>query len=87
MRGATMPEEKLSDLQPGPASQRSRWELRTLLIVVVAVIVIGGIYVALFGSPTRNRAAVDSGNSRVGGMGQPSRPTVPTNRPVTTPGR
>lgn len=49
-----------SDLAPGPETRRAKFEIRTVLAIVVLLIVVGGLYVFLFGSPTRNRTAVDS---------------------------
>jgi hypothetical protein len=35
-------------------------EIRTMIFIVLAVMILGGIWVAVNGSPTRNRAAIDS---------------------------
>jgi hypothetical protein len=51
------------DLAPGREGERSKLEIRTILIVVVALIVLGAGYSLLFGSPTRNRAVADSPNT------------------------
>lgn len=51
------------DLKPSPYSVRSRIEIRTIIAVVVLVLVLGGAWVLIFGSPTRHRAAIDSSNN------------------------
>jgi hypothetical protein len=43
-------------------NQRGRVEIRVVLAFVVAVIVLGGLWAAIRGSPTENRRAVDSSN-------------------------
>ena len=54
---------------PGPPipprdarNQRGRVEIRVVLAFVAAVIVLGGLWAAIRGSPTEDRRAVDSSN-------------------------
>ena len=54
-----MEPESLQTATAGPA-KRSRFEIRTVIFIVLAVIVVGALWVAVNGSPTRNRAAIDS---------------------------
>lgn len=66
-----------TDIKPSAYSVRSRIEIRTIIAVVVLVLVLGGAWVLIFGSPTRHRAAIDSSNN--------PRPTIESpavNRPA-----
>jgi hypothetical protein len=54
-----MEPDTLQTVTAGPA-KRGRMEIRTMIFIVLAVMILGGIWVAVNGSPTRNRAAIDS---------------------------
>ena len=62
-----MPPDDLETLEhdenAAPSVQRGRVELRFIMILVAAVILLSGGYVLLFGSPTRDRAAIDNTNT------------------------
>ena len=62
----------MTDSDPFPKrdarNRRSRLEIRTVLALVALVIVGGGIWVALNGSPNADRRAIDSGNAAGGSL-------------------
>lgn len=54
------------ELFPGEApkeGRRGRFEIRLVLLFVLSVMVFGGLYVAIFGSPARDRAEIDNTNT------------------------
>ena len=66
-----------SDLKTGSPGKQARVEIKLVLWGVLGVIVLGGLYVLLVGSPTKNRAAEDNTNSPPAAMygRMPSAPT------------
>jgi hypothetical protein len=44
-------------------AKRGRIEVRIVVIGVLVVILLGGLYVALYGSPASHRATLDSNNT------------------------
>lgn len=55
--------DQKDDLAPSAEGRRGKLEVRTVLLLVALLIVLGGLYTAFFGSPARNRAAIDSSNT------------------------
>ncbi len=47
-------------IDPAAPAKRSRFEIKFVVAFVAGVIVLGGIWVALYGSPNRARAGIDS---------------------------
>jgi hypothetical protein len=43
-----------------PAERKGRLEIRMILVLVLAVLVLGGLWVAINGSPVAERRALDS---------------------------
>jgi hypothetical protein len=72
--------EDPTNLHGGSETRRGKLEIRTVLIIVAALLVIGAVYSLLFGSPTRHRAGVDSQNAnpypaaQTQNTGAPTRP-------------
>ena len=47
-------------IDPAAPAKRSRFEIKFVFAFVGAVILLGGLWVALHGSPNRGRAGIDS---------------------------
>jgi hypothetical protein len=62
-QGARILDEPTPDLKTSSASKPARIEIKFVLWGVLGVIVLGGLYVLLAGSPTKNRALEDNTNS------------------------
>ena len=62
-------------------AKSARFEIKFVLWLVGILIVLGGLYVFVFGSPTRNRAAIDSENSPPGSMYVKATPSAPQTPP------
>jgi hypothetical protein len=51
------------EIDVNSTTKSARIEVRFVLWGVIGLIVLGGLYVAIAGSPTKDRAAIDSSNS------------------------
>lgn len=58
-----MPPPKLSELDPPSVSRRGRFEIRSVIAIVILLVVAGALYGLVFGSPNRNSAVNDSSSS------------------------
>ena len=58
-----MASDDREDLGSSARTRRFRFEIRTVVAIACLVVVLGGVYVAVFGSPTRGRAAIDNTNT------------------------
>jgi hypothetical protein len=59
----------------GPA-KRSRMEIKVMMAFVIGVIIVGSVWVAVHGSPTRYRAAIDSSANPTPTINSQPRPSV-----------